>query len=167
MTAKTEQGCNIPVELAITMYANVPAEMQAMFRNTFGEDFYKPKKEIWEEVVSVVTLNKYLKCDVRPISNPQDSRERAINAFAVLTQVAKLYNKDSKVEWKKGSIKFLPYLNLNEEEPCVRVSSARNYMYNSHFVYFVSGKLAQIAYDNFKEEFQALWDYTLEDGTNS
>jgi hypothetical protein len=164
MTAKNNEApsvCAIPEELAITLYPTSPKAIQELFENTFGKDFWKPKKTVWEEVVDVASLNKYLKYDVRPISDPKDSRERAINAFAILTEVTRLYNNVAKVEWKKGSLKFLPYLNLNEETPCVRISSAKNYMYTSHFVYFVTGKLAQLAYDNFALEFHTLWDFQL------
>jgi hypothetical protein len=165
MTAKNNNEaqplCTVPMELAITLYPTAPAPMQELFRETFGEDFWKPKKTVWEEVVDVVSLNKYLKYDVRPIADPKDTKEKAINAFAILTEVTRLYNNAASVEWKKGSIKFLPYLNLNEETPCVRISSAKNYMYTSHFMYFVSGKLAQLAYDNFSQEFHTLWDYQL------
>jgi hypothetical protein len=154
------KSLKITEEKAIELYPTSSKEMQEIFRNTFGEDFFKV--EITDKVFDLDSLIKYLGEDPRPIKckgSTLSSFEKYLNACAVIAKVVEIYNEGTILDWKNTSIyKWIPYNYFGGGSVCVAVDFWCHCLTSGSFNYYKSKELGQKGYNNFKIFYENYWN---------
>lgn len=131
-----------------------------LLENNFGKDFYK-QQEIYNKVNDLTSLILELGYNPLIFKSPKDNFEKYINACALLSKVAEVYNEGIILDWKNTNIyKYLPYKHYYSSGSCsVDVSLGwGNGLGTSACLYYKSSILSQKSYNNFKNYWEDYWN---------
>ena len=131
-----------------------------LLETNFGKDFYKQQK-IYNKVNDLTSLSLELGYNPLIFKSPKNDFEKYINACALLSKVAEIYNENTILDWKNTNIyKYLPYKYYNNGSSCSVVvsSSWSSVLDTSAYLYYKSSLLSQKSYDNFKEYWEDYWN---------
>lgn len=90
--------------------------------------------------------------------NTSNNFEKYVNANIILAKVAELYNEGTILDWKKSNqYKYYNYKYFTGGGYSVDVTDYCSSLICSARLFFKSEKLAKIAYQNFKDEYEQYW----------
>lgn len=117
---------------------------------------------IYEKVTDFKSLLKELNITETKLLpykyNTSNNFEKYVNANIILAKVAELYNEETILDWKNSSQhKYYNYKYFSGGGYSVRVLACCSTLDCSARLCFKSEKLAKIAYQNFKDEYEQYW----------
>lgn len=126
------------------------------------EEQTKKNIPIYERVTDFKSLLKELNTTESKLLpykyNTSSSFEKYINASIIIAKVASLYNEEVVLDWKNSSqYKYYNYKYFTGGDCSVGVYDCVSFMNCSARLCFKSEKLAKVAYQNFKDEYEQYW----------
>lgn len=126
------------------------------------EEQTKKNVPIYEKVTDFKSLLKELNTTESKLLpykyNTSNNFEKYINASIIIAKVASLYNEEVVLDWKNSSqYKYYNYKYFAGGDSSVGVNGCRSRLCCSARLCFKSEKLAKVAYQNFKDEYEQYW----------
>lgn len=155
----------ISEEKALQLYPTADAQMKAIFEESFGIDFFKPRK-ITDIITCVDALLAHLGIEEEeflPYWKETKSRrltavERSLNAQAWMFKIAEALNEGTKLDWKnKNQGKYLAYKYWSGGRWVVLYGGWDHSVHSPSGLYLKSGELALFAQKTFPEIHDDYW----------
>jgi hypothetical protein len=152
------KSLKITIEKARELYPNSCKEMQVIFEDTFGKDFWKV--DITNKVKDLDSLIKHLGYDPIIYCKPNlTPYEKYLNACVIIAKVVEIYNEETILDWKNTSIyKYMPYKYFDGGSVGVRFYYWCFVLFGSSQHYYKSKDLAEKGYNNFKSYYEDYWN---------